>query len=217
MSDSQQTYSPPLASLTSNSAVVVSKSTDIFANEQMKYTETLIGEKQEPVNFIFLAKNDGQLVAALQQAGWVTTDKMSISAFIQVVKSLTFKKPHPSAPISPSFWNTKMQDLSFSKVIGENWFSNTHHVRIWRTNYFLKNGNNIYVGVANANNGLKWGIIPILSPDLNAERELLYKDLDLTGKIENNLKVQLVKSLIGKNFLGDQFFTDGKAYIISVQ
>ena len=71
--------------------------------------------------------------------------------------------------------------------------------------------------MVNANHGFKWGIIPKITPDLDAERELLYQDFNRTRKIESHLKAQLVKPLIGKNFIGDQFFTDGKAYIISVQ
>ena len=210
-------YHPPLAPVRSNNSVVVSKSTDIFTNEQMKYTETLIGEKQEPVNFIFLAKDDGQLVAALQKAGWVVTDKADISSFIKAVKALIVQTPHPSAPISPSFWNAKIQERSFAKVSGRNWLSNAHHLKIWRTNSLLKNGHNIYVGMVNANDSFKWGIIPKIAPDLDTERELLYQDLNYTGKIESHLKVQLVRPLIGKNFTGDQFFSDGKAYIITVQ
>jgi hypothetical protein len=130
---------------------------------------------------------------------------------------LILRIPDSSAPISPSFWNKKIQDLSFAKVPGRNWLSNAHHVKIWRTNFLLKNGNNIYVGMVNANNGLKWGIIPKIAPDLDAEREMLYQDLNRSGKIESHLKIQLVKPLIGKNFIGDEFFTDGKVYIISVQ
>jgi membrane protein DedA with SNARE-associated domain/membrane-associated phospholipid phosphatase len=210
-------YHPLLASVPSNRAVVVSKSTDIFTNEQMKYTETLTGDKQEPINYIFLARNDSHLVAALQQAGWILTDKADISSFIKAVQALILKTPHPSAPISPSFWDAKIQDLSFAKVPGTNWLRNAHHVKIWRTNFLLKNGNNVYIGLVNANNGFKWGIIPKIAPDLDAERELLYLDLNRTGKIESHLKAQLVKPLIGKNFIGDQFFTDGKVYIISVQ
>jgi hypothetical protein len=45
----------------------------------------------------------------------------------------------------------------------------------------------------------------------------LYIDLNRTGKIESHLKVQLVKPLIGNNFIGDQFFSDGQVYIISIQ
>ncbi|MEJ2427320.1 MAG: LssY C-terminal domain-containing protein [Deltaproteobacteria bacterium] len=210
-------YHPALASVPSNKPMVVSKSTDIFASEQMKYTETLIGERQEPVNFIFLAKDDGQLESTLQQAGWVLTDRADISSFIKAIKALIMKVPYPSAPISPSFWNTKIQDLSFAKVTGTNWLRNAQHLKIWRTNYLLDNGQNIYVGMANANAGFEWGIIPKIAPNLDAEREQLFQDLNHTGKILSHLKVQVVKSLIGKNFMGNQFFTDGKAYIVTVQ
>jgi undecaprenyl-diphosphatase len=210
-------YHPPLASVTLNDSVVVQKSTDIFANEQMKYTETLIGDKQEPINFIFLAKNDGRLFAAMQQAGWSLTDKADVSSFIKAVKALILRTPHPSAPISPSFWNAKIQDISFAKVPAPNWLVNAHHVKIWRTDFLLKDGNKIYVGMVNANHGFKWGIIPKIKPDIDAERELLYQDLNRAGKIESHLKGQLVESMMGKNFIGDQFFTDGKTYIISLK
>jgi membrane-associated phospholipid phosphatase len=210
-------YHPPLASVPTKNAVVVSKSTDVFTDEQLKYTETLLGDKQEPINYIFLAKNDSHLLAALQQAGWIVTDKADIPSFIKAVKALILRTPHPSAPISPSFWNAKIQDISFVKVPGPNWLSNAHHVKIWRTNFLLENGNNIYVSMVNANDGFRWGIIPKIAPDLDAEREMLYQDLDPKRKIEGHLKVQLVDPLIGNNFIGDQFFTDGMAYIISVQ
>ncbi|MDD5406080.1 MAG: LssY C-terminal domain-containing protein [Sulfurovaceae bacterium] len=210
-------YNPTLALVPVNKTFVLSKSIDIFTKEQMKYTETLIGEKEEPINFIFLAKNDGQLVATFQQAGWVLADKTDISSFIKIVETSILKTPHPSALISPSFWNTKIQDLSFAKVSGQNRLNNALHIKIWHTNSLLKNGNNIYVGMINANDGFRWGIIPKIAPDLDAGREQLYQDLDHIGKIESHQKIQLVKPLIGKNFIGDQFFTDGKVYIITVR
>jgi undecaprenyl-diphosphatase len=119
--------------------------------------------------------------------------------------------------MSPSFWNARMQDMGFAKVTGANWLRNAHHLKIWRTDFSLKNGDDIYVGLVNANDGFKWGIIPKISPDLDSERELLYRGLSHTGKMESYLKVQLVKPLIGNNFIGDQFFTDGNAYAISLQ
>ncbi|MDP1991551.1 MAG: LssY C-terminal domain-containing protein [Syntrophales bacterium] len=131
-------YHPPLASVPSKSAVVVSKSTDVFTNEQMKYTETLTGDRQEPINTIFLARDDSHLVAALQEAGWILTDNADISSFIKAVKALILKTPHPSAPISPSFWDAKIQDIGLAKVSGPNWLSNAHHVKIWRTNRLLE-------------------------------------------------------------------------------
>jgi len=210
-------YHPQLVSAPLSSPVAVSKVSDIFTNEQLKYTETLIGEKQEPVNFIFLAKDDGQLLAVLQQAGWKSTDKANVLSSVEAVKALLLKNLHYSAPISPSFWNMKMQDLSFAKMIGEDRPGSARHLKIWHTNSFMADGNIIYVAMVNANDGFKWGVIPRISPDLDSDRELLYQDLISTAKIESHTKMQFVKPLIGKNFMGDQFFTDGDAYIMSVK
>lgn len=208
-------YHPPLASLPANNAVIVSESTDIFVTEQIKYTETLIGERQQPVNFIFLARNDDQLIGALQLSGWSLTDKANVLSFGKAVNALISKTAYPSAPIFPSFWNTKTQDFSLSKMIGENTFNHSQHLRIWRTNSLLKTGSHIYVAISNTIDGLKWELIPKISPDLDAAREQLYLDLNDSKMIESQLKTQLVEPLIGTNFMGSQFFTDGKIYIIT--
>lgn len=210
-------YHPSLPAVPLDKTVIVSKVIDVFANEHMKYTESVIGEKQEPVNFIFLAKDDQHLIEMLQQAGWIVAEKADISSFIKTVKALILKTPYSSAPVSPSFWNAKIQDLSFAKPINRNALSNAHRVKIWRTKSISENGNHIYVGMVNANDGIKWGVIPKLSPNIDAERELLYQDLNLSEKIKNYQKKQLVKPQIGTNITGDQFFTDGFAYVISLE
>jgi len=210
-------YHPSLPAVPLDKTVIVSKVIDVFANEHMKYTESVIGEKQEPVNFIFLAKDDQYLIELLQQAGWIVAEKADISSFIKTVKALILKTPYSSAPVSPSFWNAKIQDLSFAKPINRNALSNAHRVKIWRTKSISENGNHIYIGMVNANDGIKWGVIPKLSPNIDAERELLYQDLNLSEKIKNYQKKQLVKPQIGTNITGDQFFTDGFAYVISLE
>lgn len=211
------THHLPLATAPHDDRVVVSKSTDIFTTEQLKYTETVIGNRQEPINCIFLAQNDSHLIAALQQAGWSLTDTPNLSTFINAVKALIFRTPHPWAPIAPSFWNAKTQEFGFAKLTEQNWHTNSQHVKIWRSGYLLKNGRTLYVGLVNANNGFNWGVIPKINPDLDTQRELLYIDLYQSGKIENHQKKQLVAPLMGKNFIGNPFFSDGMVYILSIQ
>jgi hypothetical protein len=96
------------------------------------------------------SKNDLHLVEAFNHAGWKTPDKLGLSSFIRVVKASVFKKPYPLAPISPSFWNTSIQDFNFTKPIDTNRLSDEHHLRIWRTKSLLEIGRHIYVGMANA-------------------------------------------------------------------
>lgn len=210
-------YHPPLAAKPDRKTVAVSKSTDIFTKEQMKYTETLFGNRQEPLNFIILAGNDNRLIKAMQEGGWTLANQANIPSFLMALKALVIKKPHPEAPIVPSFWQARIQDLSFAKVPGINWLRNAHHVKIWRTNYLLPDAKRVYLGLANANEGFMWGIIPKISPDLDTEREQLQQDLLENGEIAVNRKVQLVKPQIGENLIGDKYFTDGKAYVVSVQ
>ena len=169
------------------------------------------------INYIFLADNDSLLAATLRQAGWTLTDKADVPSFIEAIEALITKTPHPTAPISPSFWNARVQDMSFAKVTGVNWLRNARHLKIWRTEFALKDGKEIYVGMVNANDGFKWGIIPKISPDLDSAREQLFRDLAHSGKIDSYTKVQLITPLIGSNFVGDPFFSDGKGYIVSLQ
>jgi membrane protein DedA with SNARE-associated domain/membrane-associated phospholipid phosphatase len=210
-------YHPFPAPLPPKQTTTVSKVLDIFENEQLKYTETLTGERQEPVNFIFIAKDDFQLAGIFKRAGWRVPDKADISSCIKVVKAAVLKIPYSSAPISPSFWNASIQDFSYLKAINHNSIIDSHHLRIWRTDSLLENGNHIYVGMANAVDGIKWWVIPKLSPDMDAERKFVFRDLNRSGEIIDYRKVQLVDPEIGKNFLGDRFFDDGKAYIIWVK
>jgi membrane protein DedA with SNARE-associated domain/membrane-associated phospholipid phosphatase len=210
-------YHPVPAYVPSKKIATVSSPINIFANEQLKYTETLTGEKQEPVNLIFIARNDLHVAGAFTQAGWSVPDNAAMSSFIKVVKAMVLKTPYPSAPISPSFWNARIQDFSFTNPIDRNRLSDAHHLRIWRTNVLLEGSDNIYVGMANAIVGIRWWGIPTISPDIDAEREFVLRYLKQSGKIENYQKVHLSKPEIGKNFLGNQFFADGKAYIIFVK
>ncbi len=210
-------YQPPAASAPVPQTTTVAKSTDIFTLDQTKCTETLLGRKQEPINFIFLARQDRQLIATLKQAGWKPVGKPTLSDLIQTVKAILLNSPHPSTPIAPTFWNTRIQDESYVQIPGSVGAVNTRHLRIWRTDGRLADGTRIYVGLTNAILGFKWGVIPTLNPDLDAERELLFQEFKGTHKIENQKKIRLVAACIGTNFIGDRFFTDGQAYILLIK
>lgn len=81
-------YNPPLAPKTTAKTFKVEAATDIFASAQTKYTESLLGERQEPVNFLFLAANDTQLTAALRKAGWVKANQANLHSLLQTAKAL---------------------------------------------------------------------------------------------------------------------------------
>ncbi len=210
-------YHPPLISSPPENTVVVTENREIFNTEQLKYTEDLIGKRQEPISFIFQSSDKQTLISALQKTGWTLIDHADISSFVESIKSLISQEAYPAAPIYPSFWDAKIQDFAFRKVTNSNWLKDSHYLKIWQTNYKSQDGKDLYVGMASADKGFKWGVIPVITPDLNAEREQLYQDLLQANKISASLKIQIRKSEIGYNFTGDPFFSDGYIYVLSLQ
>jgi undecaprenyl-diphosphatase len=210
-------YQPPLATVPAHPPVVIAAATDVFSSDRLQYTETLTGERQEPVNFLFLAEGDAQLAGILEEAGWIATDPASVASLLEAVKALVLKKNDHGAPLTPSFWNVKIQDLSFAKVSGKNWLCHALHLRIWRTDFQMAGGGRVYAAMANGVDHCQWGVIPRIDPNLDRSRDTLLHQLTATGKIGHDQKISVVSPMIGENFLGDQFFTDGTAYVVSMK
>jgi undecaprenyl-diphosphatase len=210
-------YNPPLSQTpTSRKETVVQNVKDIFSNNQLKYTETLAGGKEEPLSFIIVARNDEQLIEFFHQAGWLLADKVSAYSVTKIAKAVLLKQAYPTAPMTPSFWNLQVHDFGFEKATDANNARQRHHARFWRTNYITPSGKHIYVGTASFDSGIKWGIVHRINPDIDAEREFLYEDLRETKLIVQSKKEQFVEPVLGENFFGDPFFTDGKVYIIKL-
>ena len=208
-----QLKKPPLP----NKEITVGQVTTIFSIYKLpKYTEGLTAKKQEPLNFIILAKNDQQLISAFQKAGWYLADKPTLSSILKLIQSAASNKEYLKAPMTPSFWNTQVNQFGFEKPTKEYSVKQRHHARFWKTQ-FKVDGKQVYVGTASLDIGLKWDIVHKIDPDIDTEREVLFNDLSKAGVIGNFKKMQFVKPEMGENFLDEPFFTDGKAYLLTLR
>jgi len=197
--------------------IIIQNVSEIFSHEQSKYTETLTGEKQEPISFIILADNDEQLIKTFKKGGWFLAEKVSVSSITKLAKEGFLKQSYPQAPMTPSFWNKQTHNFGFEKATQSNSISQRHHARFWKTNYLTENRKRVYLGTASLDSGIKWGVTHKIEPDIDTEREFLFEDLQNLKLIENFKKDQFIEPTLGENFSGDPFFTDGKQYIISIK
>ncbi|PJC36467.1 PA-phosphatase [Candidatus Peregrinibacteria bacterium CG_4_9_14_0_2_um_filter_53_11] len=204
--------SPPPVEL----PTVVGSVTDIFEREELKFTETLFGAFQEPMNVIIIAQSDEQLVSLFEEAGWLLADEVSISSLAQAGWALVSKESYPRAPMTPDFWNAEIHNFGFQKATEVNLVSTRHHTRFWRTMSHTEEGGVIYLGTASFDASIKWGVTHRIDPDIDTEREFLLADLQETGRLKSVRKEQLVAPHLGSNFAGDPFFTDGKTYVIEL-
>lgn len=197
--------------------ILIENIMDIFKNNNLRYTETLLGRKQEAISFIILSENNQQLINLFQNAGWQLADKVTAANLYKAARAALYKKPYITAPMTPDFWNSKVHDFGFEKSTSVNNIRQRHHARFWKSKFITEDNKYIYLGTASFDTGIKWGITHKISPDLDKEREFLFDDLQQTSMLKSSKKIQLVEANIGSNFSGDLFFTDGKCYILTIK
>lgn len=211
-------YNPPLLRQETTNVIVVADVLREFSDKNTpRFTETLIGDTQEPLSFIVIAENGQKLFDAMQKAGWYRADAATFASVAKLAKSVILSKNYPTAPMTPSFWDAKVHDFGFEKPTETQSVRERHHARFWRTPFEMQNGRRVYVGTASQDSGLKWLITHTIRPDIDTERELLFSDLEDAGFISNFAKEKFVEPTLGKNFSGDQFFTDGEVYVINLK
>lgn len=197
-------------------------STDVittFSEQSLpRYTETIRGVAQEPPSFIIIAQNDTALTLALQQAGWSLADPVTIRSLALTWQRIVLNQPDPNAPVTPVFWNNRVNDFGFQKSTDSNTVRQRHHARFWKTNIQTPTGWQVYIGTASFDQGIKWGgVTHAIDPAVDTEREVLFTDLHNADVIAQVNKTPFVKPTLGTNFVGDQFFTDGETYVITLK
>ncbi|MCR4322650.1 MAG: LssY C-terminal domain-containing protein [Candidatus Azambacteria bacterium] len=191
---------------------------DILAQGQLpSYTETLTGNFQEPLHFIISAESDERLIELFARAGWERADSATLSSISKLASAAILNKGYANAPITSSFWNTMPHDFGFEKMTEKNTVRERHHVRMWKTPIISSDGTHVYVGTSSFDARIKWGITHAISPDIDTEREFVFSSFMNTGIVSQSEKVQFVNPILGSNFSGDPFFTDGNAYIIAIE
>jgi undecaprenyl-diphosphatase len=189
-----------------------------FAVERLPtHSENILGQPQEPVSLVVLAADDAAFVEAFSKAGWFVADQPGVSSMSRAAFAAWFNTEYDTAPVTPAFWNGRPNDFGFQIGTVEKSLRIRHHARFWRTGFRTQDGLLIFVGTASFDDGLKWGLTHRIDPNIDAERDLLATDLQNTGLISLEQRIQLLAPILGQNLTGDPFFTDGKAIVFQLE
>ncbi len=187
---------------------------DQLFNNLPKTSENITGKPMEPISLVVIAKGDQEFITAMQRAGWYLADEANFATIILLAQAAIQNVNDLTAPMTPSFWNAETHDLGFERPTDAQTVRERHHARFWRTPFVTADGSRVYVGTASLDIGIKWLITHKIKPDIDTERDFLFSTLYDAGLIDHFVKKPLVEPTLGKNFAGDQFFTDGKAYYL---
>lgn len=185
-----------------------------------KFTRTESGKASDPVN-LMVAGTEAQIRDVFTRNGWVGADPIGPVSVAKMIKAALTRGHYPTAPMSVLKLYNRVQDMNWQKnqvgVIARD------HLRVWKTPLRDGNGRPFWAIAATKDVAIKFGPedkLPThqISPDIDAEREMVVKDFQRTGLVAMRYALQsLPPDYRGKNGGDDEYFTDGQVVVLELK
>lgn len=133
------------------------------------------------INVVFIGSRQ-ELTQAFLNAGWFSTDRVSLRTFSRVYSSFSAMQTYRTAPVSKLLYQDSAPDLVFQKSL--NTVSKRHHVRIWLAGTYA--GREVWFGAATHDTGVTFRPMAIefqhkIDHDIDHERSKIVNDLSFAG------------------------------------
>ena len=171
----------------------------------------------DPINVGFVGDHD-DLVCAMHEAGWFAADDVTLRTCVRIIGSVLLDRPYSTAPVSPLFYDGRVQDLTYQKADGVS-ADRRHHVRLWRVLEAGAEGRPIWLGASTFDRGVGLShytaqVTHRIAPQIDQEREFLLGDLKTAGMVRSQYSVSGVgPTLTARNGEGNPYHTDGDIWI----
>jgi LssY C-terminus len=147
-------------------------------------TQVPRGHRKADVTNLLLVGSPAQVEEAFAAAGWTRARPMCLRARIRGLLALILKRTDSAAAVSRLDLEGRPPDLVFEKQ--NDTLAKRHHVRIWREEG--PPGRTVWVGAATHDVGIAFArrvhaFTHRIDPRIDAEREKIVDDLQLTGEV----------------------------------
>ena len=183
-------------------------------------THTGEGIAGDPLN-VGLVGNLGELISAMNRAGWARADPISIKSGVEVAESVALDRPYKHAPVSNLYYEGRKEDIAFEKQIGRS-PAQRHHVRFWKVLENGVEGRNVWLGSTTLDLSVGFSkytgqVTHHIASDIDTERQVLIDDLTAASIVSTIYTVSGVGPTInGRNGEGDRYYTDGELEIVVI-
>jgi hypothetical protein len=184
-----------------------------------KMTVTSEGKTSDPVNLI-VAGSEAQVRHVFGSQGWTAAEKISAISTAKMIKQTVTMGDYANAPMSALFLYNRIMDQAWQKNnVGT---YQRDHLRVWQTPLKDHLGRPFWAIAATKDVAVKWNYKSMLpthqiSPDIDAERQLVVNDFLKSGQVKLRYQLQsLAPEFKGSNGGGDEFYSDGKVEVLEL-
>ncbi|MBV2182419.1 MAG: LssY C-terminal domain-containing protein [Castellaniella sp.] len=183
---------------------------EILRAQKLTSTSSLFGASDQPLSFAIATSGADALSALLRRAGWLPADRPDLNNLLRLARQ---GLDYTTAPLALALWNNRINDLAFERLIQNAQGKAVVTVRLWQTP-FRVGEQQIFVGVTRTYDGIRWGILHTVSPDVDAAAERFVESLKQSGQPLSLCQRALIAPMTGSYPLGDRFFTRGQLWLL---
>jgi len=172
------------------------------------------GIPADPLN-VALVGSKAEVMHIMVAAKWYPADPLTLRSCLEIAAASVLARPYDAAPVSSEYLFGRKEDLAFEKPVGDD-PRHRHHVRFWRCPKEDADGRPVWIGSAIYDKRVGFShttgqITHITSPDVDAERDYLFADLERTGELSETYFIDdFHKVRQGRNGEGEPWYTDGR-------
>lgn len=133
-------------------------------------TQTKQGIPGDPID-VGLVGTREDVIRAMYAAGWRAADPVTLKSSLEIIGSVLLDRPDPQAPVSPLYYDGRVEDLAFEKEIGRS-ADRRDHVRFWKVLDVGKEGAPVWLGSATYTAASASAITPAPSPTISARTSI---------------------------------------------
>lgn len=184
-----------------------------------KFTTAENGKTSDPV-CMMVAGTEAQVKHVFGSQGWKQADAISAISAAKMIKNTITMGDYATAPMSYLFLYGRKMDQAWQKNnVGT---YQRDHLRVWQTPLKDHLGRPFWAIAATQDVAVKWNYKELkpthqISPNIDAERQLVVNDFLKAGQVKLRYQIQsLPVDFKGANGGGDEFYTDGKVEVLEL-
>jgi hypothetical protein len=184
-----------------------------------KFSVAENGKTSDPVN-LMVAGTEAQVRHVFTSRGWKYADPLNMISTGKMIKNTITMGDYETAPMSTLMLYGRKQDMAFQKGWQGTYVRD--HLRVWQTPLKDRLGRPFWAVAATKDVAVKWNYKELapthqISPDIDAERQVVVDDFLKSGQIKLRYQLQsLPENYKGTNGGGDEFYTDGRVEVLEL-